>query len=87
MSGIETGGQEPAFAAFVGIDWADQKHVWCLQGQDSTKREGGELEHAVETHFSAERKKIIRLGHVRPADYEFTKVNSSSLTSFSFNDV
>ena len=48
MSGIETGGQEPAFAAFVGIDWADQKHVWCLQGQDSTKRESGELEHTPE---------------------------------------
>ena len=27
MSEIETGGQEPEFAAFVGIDWADRKHV------------------------------------------------------------
>jgi hypothetical protein len=44
--------QEPQFAAFVGIDWADQKHVWCLQAVDSEKRESGELEHtpeAVET--------------------------------------
>jgi hypothetical protein len=24
-------GQEPQFAALVGIDWADQKHAWCLQ--------------------------------------------------------
>jgi transposase len=48
MSGIETSGQEPEFAAFVGIDWADQKHVWCLQGGDSTKRESGELEHTPE---------------------------------------
>ena len=47
-SEIETGGQEPQFAAFVGIDWADQKHVWCLQGRDSTKRENGELKHTPE---------------------------------------
>jgi len=48
MSGVETGGQEPQFAAFVGIDWADQKHMWCLQARDSTKRETGELEHKPE---------------------------------------
>jgi hypothetical protein len=48
MSEMETGGQEPEFAAFVGIDWADQKHVWCLQGRDSTKRESGELKHTPE---------------------------------------
>jgi transposase len=48
MSGVETGGQEPQFAAFVGIDWADQKHVWCLQAHDSTKRETEELEHKPE---------------------------------------
>jgi hypothetical protein len=48
MSEIETGGQEPEFAAFVGIDWADRKHVWCLQSRDSTKRETGELEHTPE---------------------------------------
>ena len=41
--------QEPQFAAFVGIDWADQKHVWCLQAAGSTQRESGELEHKVET--------------------------------------
>src|SRR5438309_12095333 len=48
MSGVETGRQEPQFAAFVGIDWADQKHVWCLQAGDSAKRESGELEHTPE---------------------------------------
>ncbi len=48
MTGVETGGQEPQFAAFVGIDWADQKHVWCLQAGDSAKRESGELEHTPE---------------------------------------
>ena len=41
--------QEPEFAAFVGIDWADQKHVWCLQAAGSTQREQGELAHKVET--------------------------------------
>jgi transposase len=41
--------QEPQFAAFVAIDWADQKHVWCLQVAGSTQRESGELKHKVET--------------------------------------
>ena len=52
MSEFQAVKQEPQFAAFVGIDWADQKHVWCLQAADSEKRESGELEHtpeAVET--------------------------------------
>jgi transposase len=48
MSEVETARQEPQFAAFVGIDWADQKHVWCLQAVDSGKRESGELEHTPE---------------------------------------
>src|SRR5215469_321582 len=41
--------QEPQFAAFVGIDWADQKQAWCLQAAGSTQRQSGELEHKVET--------------------------------------
>ena len=40
---------EPGFVAFVGIDWADQKHVWCLQATGSTQRELGEVEHKPET--------------------------------------
>jgi hypothetical protein len=48
MSVDRSGEQEPQFAAFVGIDWADQKHVWCLQAAGSQKRESGELEHAPE---------------------------------------
>jgi transposase len=40
--------QEPQFAAFIGIDWADQKHVWCLQAAGSQRRESGELEHTPE---------------------------------------
>src|SRR5215467_7333285 len=38
----------PQFSAFVGIDWADQKHVWCLQAAGSEQRESGELEHRPE---------------------------------------
>jgi hypothetical protein len=40
--------QEPQFAAFVSIDWADKKHVWCLQAAGSEKRESGELVHTPE---------------------------------------
>lgn len=40
--------KEPEFAAWVGIDWADQKHMWCLQGAGSQRRESGELEHSPE---------------------------------------
>src|SRR5713101_4533250 len=41
MSENEVLGQEPQFAALVGIDWADQKHAWCLQAAGTTKRESG----------------------------------------------
>src|SRR5579864_5379737 len=33
MSGRGPVEQEPEFVAWVGIDWADQKHVWCLQAR------------------------------------------------------
>src|SRR3954452_20900260 len=36
------------FAAFVAIDWADQKHVWALATADSTCSECGTLEHSPE---------------------------------------
>ena len=32
----------------MGIDWADQKHAWCLRAADSEKRESGGLEHTPE---------------------------------------
>jgi transposase len=47
-SEFEAGKQEPQFAALVSIDWADKKHVWCLQAADSEKRESGELVHTPE---------------------------------------
>jgi hypothetical protein len=48
MSKVESITQEPQFAAFVGIDWADQKPVWCLQAVGSEQRESGELVHTPE---------------------------------------
>jgi hypothetical protein len=37
-----------AFAAFVGIDWAEAKHAVCLQAAHSAKREGLTREHTPE---------------------------------------
>ena len=37
-----------AFAAYVGIDWADAKHDGCLQTAGSAKRECFQLEHTPE---------------------------------------
>ena len=37
-----------AFAAVVGIDWADAQHDVCLQTADATKREYCQLEHTPE---------------------------------------
>ena len=48
MSESEVLGQELQFAALVGIDWADQKHAWCLQAAGTTERENGEVEHTPE---------------------------------------
>ena len=49
MANNENIPQEPQFAAFVGIDWADKKHVWCLQAAGRTECETGELKHTPET--------------------------------------
>jgi hypothetical protein len=54
---------EPEFAAFVGIDWADRKHVWCLQAAGSRKRETGELEHKVEAVEAWVAELCQRFGH------------------------
>jgi hypothetical protein len=37
-----------AFAAFVGLDWADAKHDGCLQAAGPAKRECFSLEHTPE---------------------------------------
>ena len=43
-----THGAHEAFAAFVGIDWADATHDGCLQTAASTKRAYCQLEHTPE---------------------------------------
>jgi transposase len=37
-----------SFAAYVGIDWADRKHDFCLQAADSDQRESGVVAHTPE---------------------------------------
>ena len=41
----ESGG---SFAAYVGVDWADSKHDFCLQAADSDRREPGVVAHTPE---------------------------------------
>jgi transposase len=36
------------FAAFVAIDWADQKHAWALESTGSSNRESGTIDHTPE---------------------------------------
>ena len=36
------------FAAYVAIDWADQKHAWALEAADSASRQSGSLDHTPE---------------------------------------
>jgi transposase len=39
----------PPFTAFVGFDWADKKHDFCLQATGTDQREFGTLDHSPET--------------------------------------
>jgi transposase len=39
---------EPEFAAFVGLDWADQKHCWQLRVAGSSSEEPGEMKNTPE---------------------------------------
>src|ERR1019366_1535671 len=39
---------EPAWAAFVALDWGSQKHAWILQPADGSKREKGFLDNTPE---------------------------------------
>lgn len=39
---------EPEFAAFLAIDWADQKHDWMLRSAAGGRVEQGQLEHTPE---------------------------------------
>lgn len=46
---VSSASLEPEWAAFLAIDWADQKHVWSLYVPGDQKRERGEIEHSPET--------------------------------------
>jgi hypothetical protein len=46
---VETHQTETEFVAFVGIDWADQKHAWALQSPGHSGVEQGNLAHTPET--------------------------------------
>ena len=48
---------------FVGIDWADQKHVWCWQAADTGQCESGELEHKPEVVEAWVSELCQRFGH------------------------
>jgi hypothetical protein len=39
---------EPVWAAYVAIDWADQKHLWKIQAAAGGPIESGVLEHTPE---------------------------------------
>jgi transposase len=40
---LKTKSEEPEYVAFVGIDWADEEHVWCWQAAGEKRRENGTL--------------------------------------------
>lgn len=40
---------QPRYAAFVGIDWADQQHACCLVERDSSKREASVVAQTAES--------------------------------------
>lgn len=40
--------KEPAWAAYVAIDWADRKHVWQMHVAEDGSPERGELEQTPE---------------------------------------
>lgn len=39
---------ENEFAAFVAVDWADQKHAWMIRIGESGERRGGTIDHTPE---------------------------------------
>ena len=45
---MSTANSEPQYAAFLAIDWADQKHAWSLQDAHSVQPERGKVEHTPE---------------------------------------
>jgi hypothetical protein len=39
---------EPEWAAFIALDWADQKHDWAMEVPGQSKRERGQVAHTPE---------------------------------------
>ena len=60
-------GQEPEFVAFVGIDWADQKHAWALQSAGNSRIEQGCIDHSPEAVEAWAAGLICRFGDGRIA--------------------
>jgi transposase len=54
--------EEPQWAAFLAIDWADQKHVWKLQPAESAPCEQGELEQTPEAIEAWASQLAVRFG-------------------------
>jgi len=48
MSDSPVSSPEPAWAAFVALDWASQKHAWSLQPTDGGQSEQGFFDHTPE---------------------------------------
>ena len=57
-----TVGAEPEWAAFVAIDWADQKHVWRMKVAGATAAEQGELENTPEAVDQWATRLCVRFG-------------------------
>lgn len=59
---VTTAAPEPEWAAFVAIDWADQKHYWRLASAGSQKQEEGELDNTPEAVASWAADLNVRFG-------------------------
>ena len=53
---------EPAFGAFVALDWADKKHAFALENAATGERQSGFLDHTPEAVRGWAAELIARLG-------------------------
>src|SRR5438552_14817490 len=74
--------QETDFAAFVGIDWADQKHAWALQSPTHPDVESGHLDHTPEAVEACAAELARRFGG-RPIAVALKRSRGSLLFMFS----
>jgi len=59
---VPAAASEPEWAAFVAIDWADQKHYWKLVAAGSQKPEQGQLDNTPEAVAEWAADLIVRFG-------------------------